>query len=111
MRPRDARRTLAVAAALAVAAVLAGTGAASGPPVPPQIASVTVDSSARVVGGMRVAINGHIACTKGARFKLYVWTIERSRGALAKGSLPAKLPLKPTAAALAHARAISLCSG
>jgi len=41
-----------------------------------------------LVGGAGVAVSGSVRCVKGDHVRVSVWVLERSRGALAKGSTP-----------------------
>ena len=64
-----------------------------------------------VVRDTMLAVSGKLTCTKSAHFHLNLWVLERTSGALAKGSIPGKMPLKVTAAVLQQRRTVSLCSG
>jgi hypothetical protein len=97
-------------AATSVLAFAASAGvAASGTTGPPQ-ASLAIDNG-HLTSRTRPSISGSINCTKGAHYRLNAWTAQQDRGALAKGSIPAKLGPRPTKIAIARARAATLCTG
>ena len=101
-------------AAVAVTAALAATGLVSGAPAAPEPATLqalSVNAAQRLSGDLKLAVSGTLTCTKSAHFHLSLWALERTSGALAKGSIPGKLPLKVTPAVLQQRRARSLCSG
>lgn len=96
-------------AAAACAAALAAVAGAATPATGPTV-SFTIDG-AHIPSGLRPSVGGNLTCTKNAHYHLSAWLAQPDRGALAKGSIPAKLPARPTAAQLARARAASLCTG
>jgi hypothetical protein len=101
-------RLFFAAASVVVVAASAGV-AASGSIGPPQM-SVATDNG-HLSSRMRPSISGSITCTKGAHYHLNAWLAQQDRGALAKGSIPAKLGTRPTKIAIARARAATLCTG
>src|SRR5712692_5360556 len=104
------RRLVFVVTAFVAAGSLAAT-AAPATPEPATLQAVSVDGAHLLPGGLRLSVTGKLTCTKNAHFHLNLMILERTQGALAKGALPAKLPLKPTAAMLARSKAVSACSG
>lgn len=106
IRPRVA---LAVTATLAAASFVPGVLAAT--PGPAVLDGLSVNAAQPLAGGLKLSVSGKLTCTKSAHFHLNLWVLERSSGALAKGSIPGKMPLKVTAAVLQQRRTVSLCSG
>ena len=87
IRPRIA---LTVIAVLAAASFVSGGLAAT--PGPAVLEGLSVNAAHGLPGGLRLAVAGKLTCTKSAHFHLNLWALERSSGALAKGSIPGKMP-------------------
>ena len=99
-----------VLAVVLATGALAGSAAGKTPIPPPQVSAAAVNGG-RLVSPVRLAVTGSLTCTKGAHYHLNVWLGQQDRGALAKGSIPAKLPARASKAVATRARAAVLCSG
>lgn len=96
-------------AGLALAGVLAGVAAAGTIAQPPAVeASV---ASSHIVTSHSAVASGSITCTADAHFHLNAWIEQSAAGTLGKGSLPPKLPAKPSPAVSAHWQAVTACTG
>ncbi|HLY82514.1 MAG TPA: hypothetical protein VKQ71_05990 [Acidimicrobiales bacterium] len=100
------RILLAATAILAASLISASAWSATPKPAAIQDAHIV---SVTLLNPLHITLSGEITCTKNARFAIYAWILDHTRGALAKGKMPPKTT--PGSSANAHFKAITHCTG
>jgi hypothetical protein len=104
-------RTAASFCVALVGAAAFAASAVSASSAPATLQSFSVASAHIQPGKVKLAVTGKLVCTKDAHYHLNVWALERTSGALGKGSLPPKLSATASPAEVQASKNASLCSG